>query len=118
MRRSLPWLGLLALIMILLPALAADDDTDAKAKPDATDKKQVDKLVKSGKSFIGKLVKVDADQHYLAVQVTYTTTKQDPQIVQNLAKLQVQMVDAQRNRNPVERLRQINHIQADIDRNN
>src|SRR5207245_7498047 len=79
--------------------------------------KQYDKLIKSGKSFTGKLVKVDADQHYLTVQVTYPTAKQDPQVAQNLARLQLQMVDAHRNRNPVERLRQINHIQAEVERN-
>jgi hypothetical protein len=117
MRHSLAWLGLMALMLIMVPVVAADDDTDAKAKPDAKDQKQYDKLIKSGKSFVGKLVKVDADQHYLTVQVTYPTAKQDPQVAQNLARLQLQMVDAQRNRNPVERLKQMSHIQGEIERN-
>jgi hypothetical protein len=107
---------LLALFVILLPALVANDDTDLTTKPDAKDKKQVDKVIKSGKAFSGKLVKVDGDQHYLTVEVTYTTAKQDPQIAQNLQNLQVQMVEAQRTRNPVDRYRQLNHIQVEIEK--
>jgi hypothetical protein len=117
MRRSLGWPGLMILFVIVLPALAADDDTDAKAKADAKDKKQADKLIKSGKSFIGKLVKVDGDKRVLTVEVTYATTKQDTQTVQNLANLQLRRVEAQRNRNPVDRLRQLNQIDIDIEKN-
>ena len=115
MRRSLGWLGLMVLFVIVLPCLAADD-TDAKAKADAADKKQADKLIKSGKAFIGKLVKVDGDKRVLTVEVTYPTTKQDPQTMQNLANLQLRRVEAQRNRNPVDRLRQLNQIEIDIER--
>src|SRR5258708_5353971 len=116
MRRSLPWPCLIALFVILLPAFAADD-TDAAAKPDAKDKKQYDKLIKSGKAFIGKLVKVDGDQHSLTVQVTYKTEKQDPQVLQNLANLRYQIVEAQRNGNPVDRLRRLGQIQVEIEKN-
>jgi hypothetical protein len=101
----------MVLFVIVFPALAADDDTDAKA--DATDKKQADKLIKSGKAFIGKLVKVDGDKRVLTAEVTYATTKQDPQTVQNLANLQLRMVEAQRNRNRS----QLNQIAIDIERN-
>lgn len=115
MRQSLPWLGFMALLVVTLSAFA--DDTDATAKPDTKDKKQYDKLTKSGKSFKGKLVKIDGDKRLLTVEVPYTTTRQDPQIVKNLHNLQVQMVDAQRNKNPVERLRQMNHIQVEVEKN-
>src|SRR5437660_3935394 len=113
MQRILGWLGLMVLFVIVLPTLAADDDTDAKVKPDAKDKKQYDKLIKSGKSFIGKLVKVDGDKRVLTVEVTYVTTKQDPQTVQNLANLQLRRIEAQRNRN----LSQLNQIAIDMERN-
>ena len=112
MRRSFCWLGLMVLFVIVLPARAADDDTDAKGKADATEKKQADKLIKSGKAFIGKLVKIDGDKRVLTVEVTYTTTKQDPQTAQNLANLQLRMVEAQRNRNRS----QLNQIAIDIER--
>jgi hypothetical protein len=115
MRRSLPWLGLMALFVILLPAPAADDRSDTTTKSEAN-KKQYDKLIKSGKSFIGKLVKVDADQRHLTVEVTYKSLKQDPQAVQHLANLQLQMVEAQRHRNPVDRLTQTNRIQLEIEK--
>ncbi|HLJ95366.1 MAG TPA: hypothetical protein VKU02_19475 [Gemmataceae bacterium] len=117
MRRSPPWLGSIVLCVILLPALAADDDTDSKPKPDTKEQKQIEKLVKSGKAFIGKLVKMDADKRIATVEVSYKTTKQDPHILQNLANLQFRMAEAQRNRNPIERQRQIAQIQLDIEKN-
>lgn len=117
MRRNLPWLRSMMLFVLLLPALWAADDPDATAKPDAKDKKQVEKLIKSGKGFIGKLIKVDGDHHSLTVEVTYKTTKQDPQVVQNLANLQLQLVEAQRSTNPVDRLRRMGQIRVDIERN-
>jgi hypothetical protein len=115
MRRSLPWLCLLALFGILLPAFAADDTSDTTAKPDAKDKKQYDRLTKSGRSFVAKLIKLDGDKHLLTVEVK--SPKQNPQVAQNLANLQIQMVEAQRQRNPVERLKQLNHLQLEIDKN-
>jgi hypothetical protein len=117
MRRCFGWLGLMALFLAMLPAFAADDDADTKTKPDAPDKKQADKLIKSGKSFVGKLVKVDGAKHVLTVEVTYKAAKQDPQVAQNLARLQLRMVEAQRNRNAIERARQLSQIQIDIDKN-
>jgi hypothetical protein len=117
MRRLLPWLGSVLLGLVVLPVLAADDDADAKTKPDTKDKKQVDKLINSGKAVVGKLVKVDADQRRLTVEVTYKTAKQDPQVVQNLAHLQLRLAEAQRNRNPVDRLVQMRQIQIDIEKN-
>ncbi len=117
MRRSPPWLGSIAVCLILLPALTADDDTDSKPKPDTKEQKQVEKLVKSGKSFIGKLVKMNADKRIATVEVSYKTTKQDPHILQNLTNLQLRMADAQRNRNPIERQRQVAQIQLDIEKN-
>jgi len=116
MRRSLPWLGCLGLFALLLPALRADDNSETTTKPDAQAEKQCDKLIKSGKSFIGRLVKLEADQRYLTVEVTYKSPKQDPQAVQNLANLQRQMIEAQRQRNPVERLKQLYHIQLAINK--
>src|SRR5260370_6762804 len=109
MRRSLGWLGLIVLFVIVLPALAADDDTEAKAKADATEKKQADKLIKSGKAFIGKLVRVDGDKRILTVEVTYTTTKQDPQTGQNLPNPQLRMAESNRNRHRA----QMNQIASD-----
>ncbi len=116
MRRSFCWLGLMVLFVIVLPARAADDDTDAKGKADATEKKQADKLIKSGKAFVGKLVKIDGDKRVLTIEVTYPTTKQDPQTMQNLANLQLRRIEAQRNRNPVDRLRQLSQIDIDIEK--
>src|SRR5439155_7212652 len=52
----------------------------------------------------------------LTVQVTYKSLKQDPQAVQRLANLQIQLVEAQRHRNPVERIAQSNRIQLDIEK--
>ena len=72
---------------ILLRAGAADDNGDTTAKPDAQTKKLYDKLIKSGKSFLAKLVKIDADQRYLTLEVTYKSPKQDPQTVHHLANL-------------------------------
>jgi hypothetical protein len=108
MRRSFPWLSLFALFLILLPALAADDSSEA------TTKKQVDKLTKSGKSFIGKLVKIDADKRILTVEGK--VPKQDPQTAQHLANLQRQLIDAQRHRNPLDRVTQSNRIQLEIEK--
>src|SRR5260370_40284905 len=90
MQRSLPWLCLLALFGILLPAFAADDTSDTTAKPDTKDKKQYDKLTKSGKSFFAKLIKLDGDKHLLTDEVK--SHKQNPHVAQNLANLQIQMV--------------------------
>jgi hypothetical protein len=114
MQRKLRSLCLVALFGIFLPAFA-DDTSDSTPKPDAKDKKQLDKLVKSGKSFFGKLIKIDADKQVLTVEVK--SPKKNPQAVQNLANLQIQMAEAQRQRNPVERLRQLNHLQVEIDKN-
>jgi hypothetical protein len=114
MRRNLLWLCLLLVLGISLPAFAADDSSDPTTKPDATDKKVYDKLIKSGKSFGGRLVKVDSDKRVLTVEVTYKSPKQDPQAVQHLANLQRQMVEAQLHRNPVERIKHLNHIQMEI----
>jgi hypothetical protein len=116
MRRSFPWLGLIALLAILVPALAADESNNATTKPETNSKKPTDKLVKSGKSFIGKLVKVNADKRILTVEVTYKSPKQDPQAVQHLANLQRQLVDAQRSRNPLDRVTHTNRIQLEIER--
>lgn len=112
MQRSLPCLCLVALLAIMLPVLATDDETTNK--PDAKDQKQFDKLIKSGKSFIGKLVKIDGEQRFLTVEVK--SSKQNPQAVQNLAHLQAQLFDAQRQRNPAERIKQMSHIQLEIDK--
>src|SRR5438128_1945893 len=114
MRRSSLWLGLCAFFMILLPALAADDSNDTASRPEANSKKQTDKLIKSGKSFVGRLVKIDADKRILTVEVT--SPKPDPQAMQHLANLQRQLLDAQRHRNPVERAAQTNRIQLEIEK--
>src|SRR5690349_14257775 len=116
MRRSFPWLGLFAFFLIVLPALAADDSDDLATTPAANSKKPTDKLVKSGKSFLGKLVKIDADKHILTVEVTYKSPKQDPQAAQHLANLQRQWIDAQRSKNPVDRIAQISRIQLEMER--
>ena len=110
MRRSFSSIRLLALSLIVLPALAADDGSDA------TTKKQVDKLVKSGKSFVGKLVKVDTDKRILTIEVTYKSLKQDPQAAQHLANLQLQQAEAQRHRNAVDRMVQTNRLQLEIEK--
>jgi hypothetical protein len=115
MRSSFRWLGLFGLFLILLPAVAADDN-DTTTKPEANSKKQTDKLIKSGKSFIGRLVKVDADKRIVTVEVTYKSPKQDPHTVQHLANLQRQLIDAQRHRNPVERAAQTSRIQLEIEK--
>jgi hypothetical protein len=116
MRRNQPWLALSVYFAILLPVVAADDNADTTPKPDSQIKKQYDKLIKSGKSFLAKLVKINADQHYLTVEVSYKSPKQDVHTVQHLANLQAQMVDAQRQRNPVERAKQVNRIQLEIEK--
>src|SRR5437879_9051668 len=110
MRHMLRWIGVMALSVNLVPILAADDNADPTTKPDAKDTKQLDKIVKSGKAFDGRLVKIDQDQRWLTVEVTYKTAKQDPQIARNLYNLQLQLAEAQRNKNPAERLQRISHI--------
>jgi hypothetical protein len=116
MRHTFPRLALMILFAMPLPMVVADDNADATTQPDAQIKKIYDKLIKSGKSFLGRLVKIDADKHYLIVEVAYKSPKQDGQTVQRLANLQAQMVDAQRQRNPVERLKQLNRIQLEIEK--
>ena len=116
MRRHLFGLGLLAVLVILLPAYAADDSSDAATKPDGIEKKLYNKVIKSGKPFVGKLAKIDSDKRLLTVEVPYKAAKQDAQAVQNLYNLQRQMVEAQLQRNPAERLKQVSRIQMDIDK--
>jgi hypothetical protein len=108
--------GLLALFGILLPAFAADDNTDPATKLDGIQKKVYDQIIKSGIIRSSKLAKVDSDKHVLTVEVTYKAAKQDAQAVQHLYNLQRQLVQAQLQRNPAERLKQVSRIQQDIDK--
>ena len=115
MRRNLPWLALLITLTVLFPVLAADDDGDTPTKPDSPVKKTEEKLIKS-RRFFAKLTKLDADKHRLTVDFTYKSLKQDPQTAQHLANLQRQLVQAQRNGNPVDRLAQMIRIQREIEK--
>lgn len=116
MRRRLPWLALTVILTLSLPTLGADDTADTVAKPDARAKKPYDKLIKSGKSFPARLVKVDAEQRSLTVEVSLKLPKHDAQTSQHLLHLQAQLADAHRQRNPVERLKQVSRIQLEIDK--
>jgi hypothetical protein len=115
MRRYLFGFCLMAVFGILLPAFA-DDASNTATKPDGIAQKLSNKLIKSGKPFIGKLVKVDSDKHVLTVEVTYKAAKQDAQAAQHFYNLNRQLVEAQRHRNPLERLKQVSHIQQEIDK--
>jgi hypothetical protein len=48
--------------------------------------------------------------------VAVTVPKQDPQTAQHLANLQRQLIDAQRHRNPLDRVTQSNRIQLEIEK--
>jgi hypothetical protein len=116
MRRNLPWLALMILFAALSAAIAADNDSDTATKPDAQAKRNQEKLIRSRTSFFGKLTKLDPDKHILTVEVTYKSLKPDPHTVQHLANLQLQLVQAQRNGNPVDRLVQMNRIQLEVEK--
>jgi hypothetical protein len=116
MRRSLPWLAFVVAFAALHPVFAAEDDAESPAKPDPQAKKAQEKLIKSRKPFLAKLTKIDASKHCLTVEVTYKSLKQDPQSVQHLANLQRQLVQAQRNGNPVDRLAQTSRIQLEFEK--
>jgi hypothetical protein len=107
MRRIFPWIGLLLMLGVLLPVSLADDKDSPKT--DSKEKKERDKLVASGK-VQGKLVSVDAKQHYLTLEITVPTTKPNPQVQQAIANLQQQLVNARRNRNA----QQVANLQIEI----
>jgi hypothetical protein len=115
MRRNLPWLALIIVFTVLFPVLAADDEAATPTKPDSQAKKTEEKLLKS-RRFLAKLTKLDADKHCLTVDYTYKSLKQDPQTAQHLANLQRQLIQAQRNGNPVDRLAQMIRIQREIEK--
>jgi hypothetical protein len=109
MQRQFAWMVLLTAFILLVPLAPADDTTDSKAEAKAKNEAK-EKLLKTGQPFRGKLVGVDEKKRNLTVEVTYKNPVPSPQEAQGLSNLQRQLADAQRNRNPADRARQVADI--------
>src|SRR5262245_57090861 len=109
MQRHFAWMVLLTAFILLVPLSSADDTTDSKAEAKAKNEAK-EKLLKTGQHFRGKLVGVDEKKRNLTVEVTYKNAVPSPQEAQALSNLQRQLADAQRNRNPADRARQVADI--------
>ena len=109
MQRQFAWMVLLTAFILLVPLAPADDTTDSKAEAKAKNEAK-EKLLKTGQPFRGKLVGVDEKKRNLTVEVTYKNPVPSPQEAQALSNLQRQLADAQRNRNPADRARQVADI--------
>jgi len=95
------------LLVIFASALsAADDDKTAKDKKDAAEKKIATGQVS------GKLIHWGSDSKNIKLQVTLQVP--NPGGLQTLANLQVQLADASRDPNPVNRARRIADVENQI----
>jgi hypothetical protein len=102
---SKPAVYVLAAILAA-PLFAADDDKTAKDKKDAVDKK-----IATGQVG-GKLVRWGSDSKSITLQVTLPVP--NPGGLQTLANLQVQLAEASRDPNPVNRARRVADVEAQI----
>jgi hypothetical protein len=88
------------------PLVAADDDKVAKDKKDAAEKKVATGQVP------GKLIHWGSDSKSISLQVTVQVP--NPGGLQTLANLQVQLADASRDPNPVNRARRVADLEGQI----
>jgi hypothetical protein len=94
------------LVMFAAPVFAADDEKPSKNKKDAADK-----MVASGQ-LSGKLMHWGSDSKTITVQVTLQVP--NPGGLQTLANLQVQLADASRDPNPVNRAKRVADVERQI----
>jgi len=92
--------------MFAAPLLAADDEKPAKDKKDAAEKK-----IATGQ-IGGKLVHWGSDSKSITLHVTLQVP--NPAGLQTLANLQVQLADATRDPNPVNRARRVADLENQI----
>jgi hypothetical protein len=93
------------------PASGADDKA-------STGKDPWDKFLTSGKPVTGKLVTVNGTEKSFTLEVTQQTRQINAGAQRHALELQKALADAQGIRNPADRLRRIQELNIEVDKNN